>query len=794
MRHWGMINHGFRQAVRVALWIAGGCLVVFLAFAVLKLMQTAPSSATAQRLNIAQAISGGLSAVAAITAAALAGRDLRSRRIPLSERLIPKLPSEDRLINRSAEMRDLVARIDTCRVVGCHGPHGAGKSFLLEHLADVVNGHRPAAPGQPKPRRVSAALYFDLAASAGFAEVQAQICQEVLDDADGTWSDFVTWVNRSFKHRRVILILDNVNSPGLWRQLGEAAYHYFASRPKDKLIFGSIEPVMLSNLDVEHVSVLGLDLSATKEFVATRGVVMSCDELVALHDDCRGLPLYVRLLTAYGDEARSVHGTAVIDDQLIPELPPEARQLLSYASLIALIDRRISLSELKRCPVAYLEDQLTITENRTLITPIPDGGDTRFKIHDVVRDSALRVLDPEVSEAALLLFERACHRGKLEHAALYAMFADPDEIGTTRFDELLKQVILTAIKARNYALLGNLYTRAREHTRILRFMSADQVRADLFCFARASELAGLGQYAQAEEELLSSSIARTRWQRDTDGTDLQADLRFLQADIAHLRNRYDEAAQMFEELGEWAAAAGRSGLQAHCVWGHGHVLRHQGRDLERALMLFEQAARLGNMASELFPKAYSITGATGIKVLTGVVPDDEEQILTEIEQEIATASTHDGYMLEVWKSQGQVAWLRGQRQAAIEIIEAAIERALALNDRLLYNLYFERAEYARFCGEHAAALEDYRRVLDFGSGNHDRNLIANAELGLVLLELSAGRWLYHGTTENARASVLRARQTAIEADIQITAGIADAVAAMLDDSVPAPWSIRLILL
>jgi tetratricopeptide (TPR) repeat protein len=789
-----MIDHGFHRAARVAFWIAGGCIVVFLAFAVFRLMQGAPSRETAQRLTIAQAISGGLSAAAAITAAVLALRQTRSRRTGLSELLVPKLLREDRLINRSAEMRDLVGRIDAFRLVGCNGPRGAGKSFLLEHLTDVVNGHRPAAPGQPRPRRVSAALYFDLADAAGFAEVQAQICRAVLGDVDGSWSDFVACVNRSFKHQRVVLILDNVNSPGLWRQLGEAAYHYFVSRPKDKLVLGSIEPVMLSNLDVDHVSVLGLDLSATKELVATRGLVMSCDELVELHGDCNGLPLYVRLLTAHGDGAGSGRGTAVINEQLIPELPSETRQLLSYASLMALIERRISFTELQRCPLAYLEDQLTIAENRTLITPIPDDGDKRFKIHDVVRDTALRVLDPEVSEAALLLFERACDRGQLDHAALYAMFADPEEIGTTRLDELLEQVILAAINARNYALLGNLHARAREHTRILRFMSADKVRADLFCFARASELAGLGRYTQAEEELLSSSVVRTRWQRDTGGTDLQADLRFLQADIAHLLNRYDEAAQMFEELGDWAAAARRPGLQALCVWGHGHVLRHQGRDLERALGLFEQATRLADAAGELFAKAYSITGATGIKVLTGVVPDDEEQLLTEIEHEIATASTHDGYMLEVWKSQGQVAWLRGRRQAAIEIVEAAIERALALNDRLLYNLYFERAEYSRFRGEHAAALEDYRRVLDFGSGNRDRNLITNALLGLVLLELSAGRWLQHGTPEGARASVLQARQIAIEADIQITAGIADVVAAMLDDPLPAPESIRLILL
>jgi len=788
------MNNRFRQGARVGFWIAGGCLVVFLAFVVVRLMQATPSKATGQRLTIAQLVSGALSAAAALTATALMLAEARGRGRRLFDLLTPRLLREERLIDRSDEMRDLIKHIDASRAVGFHGPHGAGKSFLLAHLADVVNGHRSPAPGQRRPRRVAAALYFDLADAAGFAGVQAQISRAALGDADGTWADFVQSVKRSFKRRRVLLILDNVNSPGLWRQLGEAAYQYFAIRPNDRIVFGSIDPVTLSNLNVEPVRVVGLDLAATKELVATRGVEMSCEELVELHSECKGLPLYVRLLSVYGDGPRSGHGTAVIDEQLIPDLPPEARELLSYASLIALIERRISVGELQRCPLADLEDQLEITENRTLITWIPDDDGRRFKLHDIVRDKALRALDPEVSEAALFLFERACERGQLAHAALYAMFADPEAIGAMRFDELLEQAIRTAVKARNYALLGSLHARAHEHTRILRFLSADQARSDVFCYARASELAGLGRYAEAEEELHSSSVVRTRWQRGADGTDAQADLRFLQADVAHLLNRYDEAAQMFEELGDWAAAAGLPGLHARCVWGHGHVLRHQGRDLEQALALFDEAARLADAAGELFPKAYSITGATGIKVLRGVVPPDEEQILADIEREIAATSTHDGYMLEVWKSQAQVAWLRGRRQAAVDIVEAAIERARTLNDRLLYNLYFERAEFARFRGDDATALEGYRRVLQFGRGNHDRNLIVNALLGLVLLDLSAGQWLHHGTVGEARAAVLEARHVAVEADIQVTAGIADAVAAMLDQAAPAPESIRLILL
>lgn len=789
-----MMSNLGRRAARIAFGIAGACLLAFLALAIVKLMQATPSPQTAQRLSIALVVSGGLSAAAALTATALAVWQVRSQRQQPLDLQAPNLMKDDRLINRSDEMQELVEQIDEPKVVNCNGPRGAGKSFLLEHLADVINGHRRPANGHGKPRRAKVALYFDLADAAGFEEVASQVCQAALGKADATWGDFVGLIQRRFKGRRVVLILDNVNSPGLWRPLGKAVYNYLASRPNDKLVLGSIDPVVLSNLDIEHMPVSGLDLKATGELVAARGVEISDNELIELHNGCNGLPLYVRLLAAFGEEVHSGPAAAVVDGQLVPDLPPTARQLLSYASLIALMNRRIPIRELERCSLTDLDGQLEIIERRTLMTPIPDDDSRHFKLHDVVRDTALRVLEPEVSEASLLLFERAWEESQPEHAALYGMFADPEEVGTERLHELLEQVVQTAVKARNYALLGNLHIRAREHSRILQFIAADQRRADLFCFARSSELAGLGRYKEAEDELLSSSIVRMRWQQDPEASDLQADLRFLQADVAHLLNRYDEAAQMFHELGEWALDTKRPGLRARCVWGHGHVLRHQGRELQRALELFELATQLADAAGELFPKVYSVTGATGIKILMENVPADEEQRLARIEREIATASAHDGHLLEVWKSQAQVAWFRGENKTAVEIVDAATERALALNDRLLYNFYFERAEYDRFHDDLTDALAGYRRVLDFGVGNGDRNLISNALLGLVLVELSAEQWLHHGSADAARASVLRARQISTEADIQITAGIADKVASMLEDFAPAARSIRLIVL
>ena len=167
------------------------------------------------------------------------------------------------------------------------------------------------------------------------------------------------------------------------------------------------------------------------------------------------------------------------------------------------------------------------------------------------------------------------------------------------------------------------------------------------------------------------------------------------------------------------------------------------------------------------------------------VPVGEEDRLLDIETQIAATATHNSYMLEVWKSQAQVAWLRGDSQRAFEVVEATIKSALEQNDRLLYNLYFEKAEFLRLSGCPKGGLAYYRKVLRFGEGNGDRNLISNALLGIILADLAAGQWLHYDSEERARDACLRAWQVARDADIQITRQMAERVTVMLDDRADA---------
>ncbi|HVY78079.1 MAG TPA: hypothetical protein VG898_06200 [Solirubrobacterales bacterium] len=721
------------------------------------------------------------------------GLQLLWRRRDRSRLIRAHLIDRDRLVDRSDEMKDLIDALTRSREVNCWGEKGAGKSFLLKHLADVINGYRNKNFDHPKTEQVAAALYFDLAEAVGFSGIEERICREVLGKEHGTWHDFTAYVTKKFPRRRVLLILDNANTQALWPAVGRVAYEYLAQRPEDRLVFGSVKRMSLINIVPKPVAVEGLDLSSTAEMVANKDISIDPQDLQELHAQFKGLPYYVGLFARIGASPHGAKEAAdretMVDVELIPTLGPQTRQLLAYASLFAMVTRQISLYDLEQCHLVDLDSQLK--EDEALLTPLADHQ-REFGIHDVLRDSVLRTVEPEVSGAALHLFLRAQRQGRQGDAALFAMFADPRAVGADAFDGVLEPVIRKAVDSRDYAVLDGLHSRASQRPRVRQFIAEDRNRHDLFSWGRATLLAGLGQYGEAEAELLSTGALSTTGTHAR-SSDLDPSIRFLLADIAHLQNRYDDAAQMFEDLGNWAWSAGQKKLHARCTWGQGHVLRHQGKDLDGALDLFERAIDLGSEAGELFARAYSITGATGIRVFREDVPADEEHILFCIETQIAAATTHDSYMLEVWKSQAQVAWLRGDSQRAFEIVESAIEKALEQNDRLLYNLYFEKAEFLRLSGCAKGSLTFYRQVLKFGEGNGDRNLISNALLGLVLADLAADCWVHHASAEKAHDACLRARRVALDADIQITGKIARQIATMFDEPEGATKRQRLIL-
>lgn len=714
---------------------------------------------------------------------------IRARRPLASTRrlVLPNLLPEARFVDRDREIGELFDALPSSRCVCCHGPQGAGKSYMLEYVADIINGHRNPSSAQPVRTGFGAALYFDLADSAGWDQAVGQVLGASLGGELRTWPQFVAEVDKAFGRRGVLLILDNLNSPGLGAAAGRAAYSFLATRSRDAVVLGSVDPLLVDNISPTYLDIRAFDREAVSEFVASHGVALTDDDIGVLYDKSGGLPLLLRLLVSDRANPRGLRATEAVDafmQRIVTQgLDSATRRAVSYVALLALLDRRISPSELERLPIPDSRAHLAVAERRSLLSMgRRNGGDT-IRLHDLVRDNALRILETEVADAALVLFQDALRRMRPIEACIFAMFADPDQLEAGEFDALVASVVSDAVETRNYALLDTLHRRSKQNHRLLRFIAGDEHRQDIFLYAHAAELAGLGNYSAAEEELLATSIVRARPGSLDSLSEFQLELYFRLADITHLQNRYDEAVEMFRDLSAHAAAAGDRRREAMALWGVAHSMRHRGRDLDTALYVFDAAHEAADDSGDLVAKISAVTGATGIKVFTNTVSDRDMEQLLCLEGAVLEADHLTGYLPKICKYQAQVAWCLGRRAEAMEIAERAISRALLTNDRALYNLYFERGEYLRLSGGSELGREDYRRVLEFGTGNGDRNLSANATLGLVASDLAAHAWPTYGSRGAARAATLQARELANEADAQATVDAATRLLSALEADV-----------
>ena len=118
---------------------------------------------------------------------------------------------------------------------------------------------------------------------------------------------------------------------------------------------------------------------------------------------------------------------------------------------------------------------------------------------------------------------------------------------------------------------------------------------------------------------------------------------------------------------------------------------------------------------------------------------------------------------------------------------------MAHNERLLYNLYCERAVLARIAGQAQLARTTYQRVAAFSAWNQDRNMIANAMIGLALCDA-----LDDGASPPqrvaARAALLRAEDVARGATLYGTASLARELVGLIDGSrIDALQAVRVIV-
>ncbi|OYY73053.1 MAG: hypothetical protein B7Y47_00065 [Sphingomonas sp. 28-63-12] len=538
--------------------------------------------------------------------------------------LEPRLTQADAFVDRGTETDTLVQAIESHAVTNLHGRKGSGKSHFLAFVSDVANGHRRPGADRLALHRLTDyhVLYFDLSDAMGFDDIVKRLFLANFPDQTASWEQLTHIVETSFGRHPVILILDNVNSEGISTSLGRAIYYYLARRPSDRVVLGSIRPIGFVNLDVHRLPFDGFDQTAITELASASNVQLDSGQLEEIRESSDGLPIFLRLLFAHWDHrAKIPPGTAegiraLLRETIAPRLSEEGRQLLVGIALLSILSAEIIGDELRHLPISKLEGSLEELRAYSLINVRQRGTTRLVKLHDLVRDAVIEVLDGAVGPMARDLADAAEKRGADRESALLWLFAAPNGLDTEAVRERVINSIVIGADAKDYPFLSSVALIASTRAQVKKIGLAHVRLSDALIFAEASAFTGVGKYEEAlvSLERLSPATARKLQVAEGEFSLLDFELAYLQANLLHLQNRYDEALGAFGALRAIIERPDFKPDAARLEFAIGHVLRHQARDLDGAMQHFRAAEAMAIEAGDLTTELSSVTGRIGTLV------------------------------------------------------------------------------------------------------------------------------------------------------------------------------------
>ncbi|MGJ8690793.1 MAG: hypothetical protein ACSHXZ_14885 [Gammaproteobacteria bacterium] len=728
------------------------------------------------RLSIVWAILGMAWAATGIVSNVLTIRTASSQtRLSKADLTGPNLTPLDPVVDRTTETENLVQFIEDHQAINLHGRKGSGKSHFLSFVADCSNGHRKIGDKHTSLKNLKnyRAVYVDLSESLGFEDVLKQIFSARFPSQTPSWSLLIDNIDDVFGASPVILILDNVNAEGVWGPIGRALYAYLARRPDDRIVLGSIQAIRFHNLNLEHIEFGAFNTDAIGELARSSGIELNADELATLEGKTDGLALFLRLLFTHWDQNRGVPaGTSAsvrlfLVEAILPRLDVESIELLVAIALASVANPEVDVTDLKHLPIDASAHRIQRLRAFSLLVRRERNGRELLKTHDLIRDAVVDLCSEQVEPLAEALSKIAMRRGDDQQAALYSLYCHPKILSSEEKLSLIRRTITNAVRIKAYPLLATLSLIWQSRAAVKEAALNDDELHYALLLGRSNAFAGVGDYQAAITSLNDGSANLFR--KLSSGAKLspvEFELALLHADLIHLQNKYDEALNDLYMLQQHLAD--HPDYRAKIEWMIGHVMRHQGINIDEALSQFAKSHSLAVEAGDVSTEIASLTGQCTIQVLRQEDVTALQSALNDIETRISGKASQHAYLPKLWKSQAQIAFNSGNVGQARKLIEQAISRALENNDRLLFNYHFERAEFSRLSGDHTAAIKDYEIVLNFGRENGDRNLIANALLGISEAETSYGNPIFHKSDADMRASILQSRAIAADADIQLT--------------------------
>lgn len=310
-------------------------------------------------------------------------------------------------------------------------------------------------------------------------------------------------------------------------------------------------------------------------------------------------------------------------------------------------------------------------------------------------------------------------------------------------------------KLKNYSLVMKIFNLFDLSSDITEYLKIKNPNFETVLYYIVEGLIGAGNYSNADKIIHDSIYENLYNIRNQSITSSNFEHHFLQGNLYHLQNRYEDALNIYQAMLQSDAIKKNIYYQIKVLWGLGHVNRHLG-NLELANNFYTDAIQLANRKDNEHLKILvkCMNEQNSIFMFQGQsIPnsfDYIDNVLKKIKNKPSNLSTN--------KYKAISLSMNKEYKDALELIDNTLTIYEENLERLRFNLYFEKAEILRLSNKIEIAILFYKKSLDSSEYNGDKNIQLYSLLGILCCELRQNKFYVHKNKEKQQQTLFKCHE------------------------------------
>lgn len=656
-------------------------------------------------------------------------------------------------IDRKLTLRDVSDAIRGKRtVINIYGKKGVGKSNFLRFFCDLTNHklrrkdyhilkkqfvNKSEFKYLHLPR--SKAFYLEISGYQSRNDLNSQISEIITGKSNFTNIEVAEKLRKAFIfHQRIIIIIDNVNTPGLETEIENIVKIFKSVSSKFYFIIGSTQELNLLgllNVLYKNIELLNFGEKDIIEFNNRNFLITDFNVLADVLKLSEGLPILVNLYLKEYSKKGVLHNNIQVKKyihEITSSLSSKELQIAQIIALLSITNTSISVYLLSSVIGDFNNDDIINLESKALIEY--HSVKRVIKMHEIFRDYINTFYLIQNQEYILKLYLYFSNNSTEYERAYYAILANDINITNTIIPTVEK-----AISNENYSFLllfgDHIKTTLGFHSDIEN-ISKEAFYVILLGYIEG--LVGVGDY-QAAKEIIDKCELTIR----DSNTLPHLKISLLVANLYHLQNQYQEAISSYDilikEISKTDNGINCLKYEAKCLWGIAHSYRHEGLNYSLAELYYREAiksAQTTNQRSIILKCHFEL--ATMYMLQNNRFATDNE--IDAIDKILKDLPSNQYIYTRIAYKKVRARYIRvfgiNNLEDDFKLLTSVLEEYESQKKRLQYNTFFDIGEYFRHNGEYLKAIENYSIAYSFSKKNQDTNLHSMSNLGLILCDIS----------------------------------------------------------